>query len=233
MTKWQTPLGGPSHSYSFANRLTLKKMVKFEDASQALGEYTSLTEGKVTPMLQQLLDDIKEERKSSLAVADPKLGNAINVLPQLNITPVSDSSTNELFRAIKTYLPELFPELDANYLGNMALALSHSISRHKLKFSPDKVDVMIVQAIKLLDDLDKELNNYAMRVKEWYGWHFPELYRIVNDNLAYARIIMTMATHENAADTDFSEILPEDLEARVKAGAAALWKGECVPESRR
>ncbi|KAI1432129.1 hypothetical protein GGR50DRAFT_625112 [Xylaria sp. CBS 124048] len=199
--------------------LSLKKMVKFEDAAQALGEYSSLTEGKVTPLLQQLLDDIKEERKASLAVADPKLGAAINVLPELQITPVSDSSTNELFRAVKTYLPELFPDLEPDYLGNMALALSHSISRHKLKFSPDKVDVMIVQAIKLLDDLDKELNNYAMRVKEWYGWHFPEMDRILNDNLAYARVIVHMGIRENAANTDLSEILPEDLEARIKTAA--------------
>lgn len=194
-------------------------MVKFEDSAQALGEYSSLTEGKVTPMLQQLLDDIKDERKSSLAVADPKLGAAINVLPQLQITPVSDSTTTDLFRAIKTYLPELFPDLSGDYLGNMALALSHSISRHKLKFSADKVDVMIVSAIKLLDDLDKELNNYAMRVKEWYGWHFPEMDRIVNDNLAYARIIMAMGTRDNAANTDLSEILPEDIEQRLKSGA--------------
>ena len=35
----------------------------------------------------------------------------------------------------------------------------------KLKFSPDKVDTMVVQAIALLDDLDKEINIYAMRVK--------------------------------------------------------------------
>ncbi|KAI1807804.1 nucleolar protein nop5 [Daldinia bambusicola] len=208
-----------SSAEAINSMLSLKKMVKFEDSAQALGEYTALTEGKVTPMLQNLLDDIKEERKASLAVADPKLGAAINILPQLNITPVSDSSTNDLFRAIKTYLPELFPELESDYLGNMALALSHSISRHKLKFSPDKVDVMIVQAIKLLDDLDKELNNYAMRVKEWYGWHFPELDRIVQDNLAYARIILTMGTRENAPNTDFSEILPDDIEARVKAAA--------------
>ncbi|KAI0878735.1 hypothetical protein GGS24DRAFT_339696 [Hypoxylon argillaceum] len=208
-----------SSAEAINSMLSLKKMVKFEDSAQALSEYSSLTEGKVTPLLQQLLDDIKEERKASLAVADPKLGAAINVLPELQISPVSDSSTNDLFRAVKTYLPELFPELDPDYLGNMALALSHSISRHKLKFSPDKVDIMIVQAIKLLDDLDKELNNYAMRVKEWYGWHFPEMDRILNDNLAYARVILHMGIRENAVNTDLSEILPEDLEARVKAAA--------------
>lgn len=41
----------------------------------------------------------------------------------------------------------------------------------------------------LLDDLDKELNNYIMRCKEWYGWHFPELSKIVQDNIAYCKVI--------------------------------------------
>ena len=71
----------------------------------------------------------------------------------------------------------------------MSVGLAHSLSRYKLKFSPDKVDTMIVQAISLLDDLDKELNNYVMRCREWYGWHFPELGKIVTDNLAYAKTV--------------------------------------------
>jgi nucleolar protein 58 len=29
---------------------------------------------------------------------------------------------------------------------------------------------MIIQAIGSLDVLDKQVNTYAMRVKEWYGW---------------------------------------------------------------
>lgn len=45
------------------------------------------------------------------------------------------------------------------------LAENQYNNRYKLKFSPDKVDTMIVQAIALLDDLDKEINIYAMRVK--------------------------------------------------------------------
>lgn len=74
----------------------------------------------------------------------------------------------------------------------MSLGLAHSLSRYKLKFSPDKVDTMIVQAISLLDDLDKELNNYVMRCREWYGWHFPELGKIVTDNIAYAKTVQTI-----------------------------------------
>ena len=69
----------------------------------------------------------------------------------------------------------------------MSLGLAHSLSRYKLKFSPDKVDTMIVQAIALLDDLDKELNTYAMRVREWYGWHFPELRFVIMCVLRWGR----------------------------------------------
>lgn len=101
----------------------------------------------------------------------------------------------------------------------MALGLSHSLSRYKLKFSPDKVDTMIVQAISLLDDLDKELNTYAMRVREWYGWHFPELSKIITDNVAFARTVLAAGFRPNFAKTALSTILPEEIEAEVKEAA--------------
>lgn len=101
----------------------------------------------------------------------------------------------------------------------MALGLSHSLARHKLKFSPDKIDTMIIQAIALLDDLDKELNTYAMRVKEWYGWHFPEMAKIINDNIAYARVVLKMGMRTEFENTDLSDILPEEIEAAVKNAA--------------
>ena len=112
----------------------------------------------------------------------------------------------------------------------MSLGLSHSLSRHKLKFSPDKVDTMVVQAIALLDDLDKELNTYAMRVKEWYGWHFPEMGRIVNDNLAYARVILKMGMRTSAANADLADILPEEIETAVKAAAEVSMGTEITTE---
>ena len=101
----------------------------------------------------------------------------------------------------------------------MSLGLSHSLARHKLKFSPDKIDTMIVQAIALLDDLDKELNTYAMRVKEWYGWHFPELAKILNDNIAYARLVLKMGMRSNWESSDLTEILPEEIEGAVRNAA--------------
>lgn len=207
----------------------------------------ALVDGKVTPRLSSLLESIKDEKKASLAVADPKLGtyhshsitilaanisqaNAINKLPQLSLNLISDSTTTDLYRSIRNHLPSLIPGLLPEDISTMSLGLSHSLSRHKLKFSPDKVDTMIVQAISLLDDLDKELNTYAMRVKEWYGWHFPEMGRILNDNLAYARVIRSMGMRTHAAKTDLSEILPEEIETAVKAAAEVSMGTEITPD---
>ncbi|KAI4196212.1 MAG: hypothetical protein LQ350_006705 [Teloschistes chrysophthalmus] len=210
--------------------LKLREFHAFDSAATALEQSAAIVEGKVTPTLAGMLDAIKDEKKSSLAVADPKLASAINKLPQLSLSLISDASTGDLYRSIRNHLSSLIPALVPEKINTMSLGLSHSLSRHKLKFSPDKVDTMIIQAIALLDDLDKELNIYAMRVKEWYGWHFPEMARIVNDNLAYARIIIAMGMRTNAANADLAEILPEEIEAAVKAAAEVSMGTEITSE---
>lgn len=125
---------------------------------------------------------LKKSKGDSLAIADKSLVAGIKeAVPNLPCSLACDAKTHELFRGIRCYLDEL---MDASGEGEeagpseadlnaMRLGLSHSLSRYKLKFSADKVDTMVIQAIGLLDELDKEINTYAMRVKEWYGWHFP------------------------------------------------------------
>ena len=125
----------------------------------------------------------------------------------------------ELMRGIRSQVVSLVEGLTDGDMKSMSLGLSHSLSRHKIKFSPEKVDTMIIQAIALLDDLDKELNTYAMRLKEWYGWHFPELAKILVDSVAFARTINAIGFRTNTATTDLSAILPEELSIEIKSAA--------------
>jgi len=43
-------------------------------------------------------------------------------------------------------------------------------------------DTIIMHAIDFLNDLDKKLNMYVLKVQEWYGWHFMEVTKIIQDN---------------------------------------------------
>jgi len=214
-----------SDSVSASNLLKLQSIHRFQNTADAVEDITAISDGKISKALKKfLVDEVsggkkKKQKEEQLIVSDPKLGGAI--AKKLSIGVISDSTTQDLFRGIREQLASLIAEtgVDEKDLSTMALGLSHSLSRFKLKFSPDKVDTMIVQAIALLDDLDKEINIYAMRVKEWYGWHFPEMSKIISDNLAYAKVVKEMGFRTNAAATDFSAILPEDLEEVLKAAA--------------
>jgi nucleolar protein 58 len=121
-------------------------------------------DSKVPKQLKKFLK--KNCGEDKLAVVDAKLGKAIAT--KLGLAVTSGAEVLELTRGIRSQMEGLLTSLDQQSITQMSLGLSHSLSRYKLKFSPDKIDTMVVQAIGLLDELDKELNTYAMRVREWY-----------------------------------------------------------------
>lgn len=183
---------------------------KFENTTDALKTMTAIVEGQTTHAITEFLTKHKQ-----VLVQDAKLCAS---LVKSGVDAIFDSEHLEQFRHLRTNLASLI-QLDDAHMSQMVLGLSHSLSRYKLKFSPDKVDTMIIQAIALLDDLDKELNTYSMRVKEWYGWHFPEMAKIIVDNVAFAKSVKLMGYRTSCQDTDFSDILPEDLEAILKSAS--------------
>ncbi|SNX84272.1 Nucleolar protein 58 [Melanopsichium pennsylvanicum] len=220
------------------NLLKLSAIHRFTNTAEAVEDISAINEGKMSKSLKKFLTDeivdVKGKDKENLIVAESKL--ASNIAKKLGIQVTYDSELLDLYRGIRENLATLLSSssddasLDPRDLNTMSLGLSHSLSRYKLKFSPDKVDTMVVQAIGLLDDLDKEINIYAMRVKEWYGWHFPEMGKIITDNLAYSKVIRAMGFRTNASATDFSEILPEEIEETLKA-AAEISMGTEISET--
>ncbi|XP_068446632.1 nucleolar protein 58 isoform X3 [Clinocottus analis] len=208
--------------------LKLKHFEKFQDTTEALAAATALTEGKIGKSLKKVLKKfVATEAHEQLAISDAKLGGVIK--EKMELSCVHNSAVAELMRCIRGQMESLITGLPAKELSAMSLGLAHSLSRYKLKFSPDKVDTMIVQAICLLDDLDKELNNYVMRCREWYGWHFPELGKVVTDNMAYCKSVRKIGDRTNVAGSDLSDILPEEVEAEVKL-AAEISMGTEVSE---
>jgi len=57
--------------------------------------------------------------------------------------------------------------------------------------------------------MDKNLNTYSMRIKEWFGWHFPELTKICPDSETYCRIVNLIQNRENMSEDSVQEI--EDI----------------------
>uniref|UniRef100_H2YQL5 Nucleolar protein 58 n=1 Tax=Ciona savignyi TaxID=51511 RepID=H2YQL5_CIOSA len=201
--------------YAIFKVMKLKHFKKFEDTTEALAATTAAVEGKLSKTLKKVLKKIvAKEAHEELAVADAKLGQAIK--EKMNLTCVYSPATQELMRGIRAHIDSLISG-GFNYKWLCLLYCFHcTVLLHVTKCClPEVLYVVGVEIIySLLDDLDKELNNYIMRCREWYGWHFPEL-KVVTDHIAFAKIIKKMGVRTNAASCDMSEILPEEIEKQV------------------
>jgi len=191
-----------------AKKFQLKAFAAFKDTSEAVSAATEFVESKLGKPLRTFLKKhvVKAAgAKAELGVADAKLGALIKEKLGIRVL-ANDAFVNEAMRGVRALVNESLEPVPPDTLKATRLGLSHSLSRYKLKFSPDKVDTMVVQAVGLLDDLDKEVNTYAMRVKEWYGWHFPELAGLLNDNVKYAKVVLKVGLRSNCASVASEEL---------------------------
>lgn len=204
-----------------AKFVQLHAFSRFKDTKEAIKTVNKLIEGDLTKKAQKFLkkNSIIDEVQETIAVYDKTVAKAIT--DQLGIECETGSKYRELTRGIRHQMEALLTGLSAEEMQKMSLGLAHTVSRFKLKFSTDKVDQMIIQAVSLLEDLDKELNNYAMRLREWYGWHFPELERIVTENTTYAKVVVAIGkkTQLKEGTIKLEDIVPEEIEEDIKKAA--------------
>lgn len=119
----------------------------------------------------------KKLKKVILGVLDPKLGAALSETLGVKVSHVG--VVPEIIRGIRFHFNKIVKALTPEASGKAQLGLGHAYSRCKVKFNVNRSDNMIIQSIALLDQLDKDVNTFAMRMREWYSYHFPELVSLV------------------------------------------------------
>jgi len=181
----------------FSRAVKLKAFQPFASAEEALENANAISEHAMTLNLKVFLEmnlpkvskKSKQEGKAapfSLGIIDPGLATAISEgIPGISCR--SDDTIREIIRGCRLHLKHYVKGLDSGAAEQAQLGLGHAYSRGKVKFNPARSDNMIIQSIALLDQMDKDLNTFAMRIREWYSWHFPELKDLVKDNYMFAR----------------------------------------------
>lgn len=105
----------------------------------------------------------KKKSKVTLGVSDPRIGAAIQ--ESVNIQCESDTLIIEVTRGVRVHFEKMIKGLTGSMSGKAQLGLGHSYSRAKVKFNIHRVDNMIIQSISLLDQLDKDINTFSMRIR--------------------------------------------------------------------
>jgi len=178
----------------------------FKTGTNALDNANHVSEGLLHEDLHLFLDSNLPEKKKKLklGVGDPKLASAI--VESLSVACLHTGVVPELIRGIRQHFPLLVKGFTHGTAGKAQLGLGHSYSRAKVKFNVNRADNMIIQSIALLDQLDKDVNQFSMRIREWYSYHFPELFRIVADNVLYAQLAQSIGDRKTLSEESLEKL---------------------------
>ena len=139
-----------------------------------------------------------------------------------------------MIRGVRQHFSHFVGALAGGNLEKAQLGLAHSYSRAKVKFNVNKSDNMIIQAIALLDQLDKDLNTFSMRCREWYSWHFPELGKIITDNGIFCKVVRHIEKRENVTEDikdELTNLVLDDEKAQQIIEAAKISMGQEMSEA--
>ncbi|KAJ3689899.1 hypothetical protein LUZ61_019063 [Rhynchospora tenuis] len=214
------------------------KLTAFSPSSSAidaLNQCIAVSEGIMTDELRNFLElnlpKVKEGKKTkfSVGVSEPKVGSQISEVTKIPCQ--SNEVVLELLRGVRLHIVKFIKDLMPTDLEKAQLGLGHSYSRAKVKFNVNQVDNMVIHAISLLDTIDKDINSFSMRVREWYGYHFPELVKIVKDNYLYAKIAKFVDNKSDLSETHIpalADIVGDEDKAKDIVEAAKASMGQDI-----
>ncbi|CAK1540945.1 unnamed protein product [Leptosia nina] len=214
----------------FNSVVSLIAFQPFKSAVLALENINAVSEGILPEDLNLFLEGAlpkkKKRSKCTLGVLDPKLGAAISEALEIPCSHIG--VVPEIVRGIKFHFHSLIKGLTKKACSVAQLGLGHSYSRARVKFNVHRVDNMIIQSIALLDQLDKDVNTFSMRIREWYSYHFPELVAIVPDNHLYTKCAEFIKDRKSLTEESvepLTEILGDSEKAQAIIDASKMSMG--------
>ncbi|UCE15502.1 MAG: C/D box methylation guide ribonucleoprotein complex aNOP56 subunit [Candidatus Bathyarchaeota archaeon] len=145
----------------------------------------------------------------------------------INIDVAKPSEAGEMLRRnLEKFAVDTRFASQAAELRQWTHRVSMELTKMRVKRAVEKRDLVVAQVIQTIDDLDKTLNLFMSRVREWYGLHFPELDRLVEKHETYARLVANLGgrkgfTLENLEKEDLPRAKAERITetAEVSMGA--------------
>ncbi|MGC8982491.1 MAG: C/D box methylation guide ribonucleoprotein complex aNOP56 subunit [Desulfurococcaceae archaeon] len=206
------------------------QLVEFVPAPSRLDDLVeyliSIEKGDVTKQHEELFTKLKE--KNMVNVVTEHYSTA-KIASQLGLSP-EVLPGNEPALAVRKNLAELAVRLNFAKTPEEFYEKLHEImleyARRKLRREAQKRDLLAVQAIRAIDDIDRTINLYIARLREWYSLHFPELDELVKDHEKYARLVHELKdrsnfTRENLRKLGISETDAEKIEEAAKSSIGA------------
>jgi nucleolar protein 56 len=195
-------------AFNEENKLVEKALFSKEPQSAAKA-LIKIENGKMIDEVAELIDRLGKSGYDFFVFENADLANETQERFGVKVKVIKPSEAGEMFRsemsryAIEAGFVRDYEEF-ALWIRNIAM----EISKLRVRGAVEKRDLIIAQAIQTLDDLDKTINLFMGRIREWYGIHFPELDRLVDKHETYARLVLDLGSKDNFT---VASLMKEDI----------------------
>jgi len=194
-----TIVGNVMGVFSFGEANELVDQVLFpSDPKEIAKKLKKIETGKVIEEIVAVIEKLKNGGYTSFTFEIPEV--AWNTREKLGVD-VDVAKFSKAGETLRTNLDKFALETgfvkSTAELRELVHNVSMELSRTRVKEAIEKRDLLVIQAIQTLDDLDKTLNLFMSRIREWYGLHFPELSRLVDKHETYTRLILNLKKRTN------------------------------------
>jgi len=210
-------------------RIVTKKLfgLNIEEASKGAGSFVP---SKV-PEIDQIIESLKNNKYELLIFEDETLAKYVKKSFKIKTyfkkpcEQIDDFKEKMSYYAVKLKVTKIEGEFN-----KFMHQLSVQIAKKAVTEAVTKRDIYAIQAVRTMDDLDKTINLFAGRIREWYGLHFPELDRAIDSHDTYARLIQNLENKNNFTKKDLEKRgLPKDKAKKI-AEIAQMSMGANISE---
>jgi len=95
-------------------------------------------------------------------------------------------------------------------LNKLLTEIGIEFTKRKIKQTVKK-DKIIIQTINAIDELDKSINIFIARLREWYGLHFPEFEQTEDKHERFVKLISDYGLRDNIPQENLGKITKESM----------------------
>jgi len=146
----------------------------------------SLSQFSISSELEKLLKEYSDNKYITNSAYVKEFLRSKGIKCDLQIRSEVFSS---IFPAIETLLLKNDYISKKEEFHNLKREVAIKLAKKLVAHSAQRLDKMVVHAILAMDDIDKTTNLFASRIREWYGIHFPEILKQVENHATLCKII--------------------------------------------
>ena len=210
--------------FGFGEKNQLLDKVLFpKDPEKIADKLGKIETGKVIDEVARLVEELQAKGYSEFVFESPEMVRNARDKLKIEVVAETPSKAGDLLRKNleKIAVEAGFVKQDAE-LRELTHKVSMELTKMRVKKAVEKRDLVVAQAIQTIDDLDKTVNLFMSRIREWHGLHFPELSRLIEKHETYARLIENLGQRENfTAENLQKEGLPKTKAEQIAKVALA------------